>query len=257
MDSTGFFLASPETLVLILSAGFVAAYVSGIGGFGGSFILAAALTTVTGPKAVVPLIAVYALFANLGRVYIYRKDIHWNFVIRFILASLPGLWLGAQFLKWVPETYLMLLFGLLLIGALPLRRRLKQIQSEPHWGTLAAIGFIFGAVSGTAVGSGMFVIAALNTIGLHGAALLGTDAAIGIANSASRIITFAALGLLDRGTVLVGGLLGAVSIPATWMASLTVRKMGREIHAWIIEAIILCAGLFFLVSAIAMLLYPG
>ncbi|RMA40670.1 sulfite exporter TauE/SafE family protein [Rhodophyticola porphyridii] len=236
-------------LLLVAGAAFLSAFVSGVAGFGGSFVLAIVLTPIIGPRAVVPAIAVYALCANVGRVYIYRREIHWRFAFQFILSSLPGLAIGAAILKTLPEFALLAVFGVALLSAVPLRRFLKRTQFEPGISTIVAIGFVFGAASGTAVGSGMFVIAALNTFGLHGAALLGTDAVIGITNAVTRVVTFWWLDLLDARLAIIGLTMGAVALPATWLASGLVRRMDQTLHSRIIEAIIIFAGLSFLVSA--------
>lgn len=235
---------------LVMGAAFVSAFVSGVAGFGGSFVLAIVLTPILGPRAVVPAIAVYALLSNIGRLYIYRSDIHWRFAFQFIVASLPGLAIGATLLKALPENALLGLFGVVLISAVPLRRLLKRAEFQPGIATTAAIGLLFGAVSGTAVGSGMFVIAALNAFGLHGAVLLGTDAVIGIVNAVTRVITYWWLGLLDLRLAVMGLAMGAVALPATWLASRLVRRIGQALHARIIEAIIVIAGLSFLCGAV-------
>lgn len=248
-------LVDPADLALIVGAAFASAFVSGVAGFGGSFLLAIVLTPIVGPKAVVPLIAVYALCANIGRLYFYRRAIRWRLVAQFILASLPGLAVGAAFLKWVPETVLLAIFGLVLLAAIPLRRLLKRLDFKPTWQTIAVIGFVFGAISGTAVGSGMFVIAALNTFGLHGVYLMGTDAAIGIINALSRVVTFWVLGLLDLPMIVAGLLMGLVTLPASWLASLLVARLGQSRHSLVIEVVILLAGLGFVASALSRLFF--
>ncbi|MEM7446528.1 MAG: sulfite exporter TauE/SafE family protein [Pseudomonadota bacterium] len=237
-------------LILVIGAAFASAFVSGVAGFGGSFILAIALTPIIGPRAVVPVIAVYALSSNLGRIYIFRKDIHWRFAIQFIIASLPGLAVGASLLKWLPEAMLLVVFGIVLMLAVPTRRFLKRRKFEPGWKSTAAIGFVFGAVSGTAVGSGMFVVAALNTFGLHGPILLGTDAVIGIVNAFTRVVAFWWLDLLDLRLAVMGLAVGLVALPATWLASLLVRRIGQALHAQLIEVLIVIAGASFLVFAV-------
>ena len=90
---------------MIAAAAFAGAIVSGLGGFGGSFIIVVVLTPVVGPKAVIPLIAVYAICANLTRVYFYWRTIAWKSAIQFTVASLPGIYLGASFLREIPETH--------------------------------------------------------------------------------------------------------------------------------------------------------
>ena len=62
--------------------------------------------------------------------------------------------------------------------------------------TIVAFGAVFGLVSGATAGTGMFVIAGLNSAGLRGAVLLGTDAIIGFVNGTMRAGVYSALGLL-------------------------------------------------------------
>ena len=65
-------------LLIVPVAAFVAAVVSGLGGFGGALILVIILTPIVGVKAVIPLISVFATCNNLSRVFIYRKSIVWK-----------------------------------------------------------------------------------------------------------------------------------------------------------------------------------
>lgn len=254
MNESTLLLLEAGEIALVIGAAFVAAFVSGIGGFGGAFILAAALVPIVGPKAVVPLVAVYALFSNIGRLYYFRRTIHWRFAVQFVVASLPGLAVGVSFLKWVPEDILLALFGVVLLSAIPVRRMLQRARFTPSWRTTAVIGFIFGAVSGTVVGSGMFVIASLNTFGVHGPLLMGTDAAIGITNALVRAIVFWRLGLLDATIAVAGVAVGVVSLPATWLASRVVKRLGNKRHSIFIEIIIVLAGVSFLLGALSKLL---
>ena len=105
-------------------AAFFAAVLSGLGGFGGAFLLIIVLTPIVGVKAVIPLISVFAACNNLSRVFIYRKEIVWTTAIYFTLASLPGGYFGAKLLEWMAESLLLLILGLILIFAIPLGRKL-------------------------------------------------------------------------------------------------------------------------------------
>ena len=138
---------------------FAGSLISGLGGFGGSFIIVIVMTPVVGAKAVIPLIAVYAICANLSRVFIYRQTVAWAAAAQFTLASLPGIYLGARILKEIPETVFLGIMGAVLILILPARRYLRKRSFEPGLKTIAILGFLFGFMSGTAAGSGMLVIA--------------------------------------------------------------------------------------------------
>lgn len=234
---------------MIAAAAFAGALVSGLGGFGGSFIIVIVLTPVVGPKSVIPLIAVYAICANLSRVYFYWRTIAWKPAIQFTVASLPGIYLGASLLREIPDDYFLGFLGAVLILILPVRRYLKRTSFEPGNKTIAGLGLAFGFMSGTAAGSGMLVIAFFNSIGLSGPLLLGTDAVIGLANALSRSGTFYGMGLLDQRLILLGLFMGLVTFPGTWVASRLVRLMGTRAHNHLIEGLIAVAGVVFIYKA--------
>lgn len=236
---------------MITAAAFIGALVSGIGGFGGSFIIVILLTPITGPKAVIPLIAVYATCANLSRVYFYWRTIAWKPAIEFTIASLPGIYLGASFLRKIPDTYFLGLLGAVLILVLPLRRFMKRVSFKPGFKTITGLGLGFGFMSGSAAGSGMLVIAFFNSIGMSGPLLLGTDALVGLANAVTRSGMFYGMGLLDQRLILLGLVMGLVTFPGTWIASLLLGLMGTRLHFRIIEAFIAVAGVVFIYKALA------
>ena len=108
-------------ILLIAVAAFVSAVVSGLGGFGGAFVIIIVLTPIVGPKAVIPLIAVYAVCNNVSRIYIYRQTIDWRLAVQFTLASLPGVYVGAHILAVIPERALFGLLGLAIASGLVMR----------------------------------------------------------------------------------------------------------------------------------------
>ena len=118
-------------LLIVPVAAFVAAVVSGLGGFGGALILVIVLTPIVGVKAVIPLLSVFATCNNLSRVFIYRKSIVWKTAAQFTVASIPGVYFGAKILDWLPERALLSLLALTLLGAIPLGRRRPKGQVWP------------------------------------------------------------------------------------------------------------------------------
>ncbi|MEK9722142.1 MAG: sulfite exporter TauE/SafE family protein [Rhodospirillaceae bacterium] len=238
-------------IALIAGAAFLASLISGLGGFGGGFIVVIALAPIIGAKAVVPVLSVFSIWSNVARIVFYGRSAQWGLAIRFILASLPGVFLGAKFLAEVPERGFLAFIGGVLIVAVPVRRYLKRHKLEPGLKTIVVAGLIFGFVSGAAAGSGMLVIATLTTLGLQGPVLLGTDAVIGLINSLTRAGTYWTLDLLTPKLATIGALMGLATFPGAWLASLAVRRMGVKLHTLLIEALIVCGGLFFVVKAVA------
>ena len=105
-------------------------------------------------------------------------------------------------------------------------------------------------MSGATAGTGMFVIAGLNSAGLRGAVLLGTDAIIGFVNGTMRAGVYSALGLLTPQMILSGLLMGALTVPGNWVASKIVKRMGDNIHAKLTEVLIALGGVWFLGKAL-------
>lgn len=236
--------------LLIALATFAASLVSGIGGFGGGMVLAIAVSPLVGPKMILPLISVFAFFSNVSRAVVYRRTIDWRRVLLIIAASVPGLALGVVFYDWAPERVILVLLGLTLIASIPMRRALKRRDRSIGHGGLAVFGLVFGFVSGTALGSGMIIIAGLVGSGLQGPMLLGTDAVIGLLNSALRVGAFRSLDLLPNDIILAGAVMGVMTFPGTLVARAIVERMGLSRHTVMMEGILITGGLYFLWRAI-------
>ena len=251
MDSLSLDNLSYLHYAMIFLATIAAAFISGVGGFGGAFVIAFMLTPIIGVKAIVPLIAVFAFIGNLSRLAFYFRTVDWPIAGKYFLSSLPGVYIGTTIFKTLPERPLLLLFGAILILAIPLRRYLKSRSFSPGWKTIFGFGFLYGCISGTAVGAGMFVVAGLLSIGMQGPLLLGTDALIGLMNSSSRIVAFRYHGLLTNDLIITGAIMGIATIPGTWMASALVKRTKIELHSMIIEVLIVLGGIMMLVNALS------
>lgn len=230
------------------AAAFLSALVSGMGGFGGSFVLVLALSPIVGAKAVVPLIGVFALVSNIARLIAYRRDVAWRTACLIFLASLPGVWLGATFLRGLSDQGAAILLGSTLIAAVPVNRVLAMRGITLGTKGLLALGLVFGVMSGATVGSGMLAIAGLMSHGLAGAMLLGTDAALGLMSAAARLIVYREMHLLDANLVIAGLAMSAMTFPGTWIARAAVARMGMTTHRRIMEVLILGGGVFILIQ---------
>jgi len=232
-------------------AAFLASLVSGLGGVGGGFIIVVFLAPVVGPKAVIPLVAAFSIFGNLSRIFFYRREIQWSLAWQFTVASIPGVYLGAKIFYIINESLLGVLLGSTLILAVPARRFLKKRDFRYGFKTAVIFGFLFGFISGTAAGSGMFVIAGLSGLGLGGAALLGTDAAIGLINALARSAAYWSFDVLPKEIFIAGILMGLVTFPGTWIASNIVTLMGKRLHTQFIEILIIFGGVFLLYQTLS------
>ncbi len=238
-------LSLADYAIIALTA-MVASALSTMSGVGGGFVIAAVLAPIVGMKALVPLIAVEAVFSNVNRMIFYWRGVNLRVAMLVLLPSLPGTAIGADIYNALDPGAVAAILGSVLLISVPLCRVLKQRRWVAGTRTLIVVGFFFGIVSGASVGAGLAVIPLLLGAGLMGPALLGTDAVIGAFNSLFRTGTFALHGLLTLDIFIAGILIGICTVPGSWVAAQIVKRTDLRLHTLFMEALILVGGGSFL-----------
>lgn len=78
------------TLRLIRVAGFVAWFISTVGGGRGEFIYILAIAHLLGAQAVAPVVTFGNLLGVPSRIYLFRHHIDWRIVRWFLSGAVPG-----------------------------------------------------------------------------------------------------------------------------------------------------------------------
>ena len=86
--------------------------------------------------------------------------------------------------------------------------------------------------------------------GLTGMALIGTDAACGLAMHMIKTIVFGSNGVLTVQYAAIGALIGIVMIPGAYIARAILKQMPLRVHERIIDAVIVAGGFSFLARAL-------
>jgi uncharacterized membrane protein YfcA len=127
---------------------FLAIFVQSLTGFGLALVSMPLLTAVLGIRTSAPLVAVFALVAELVLLLYYRHALDLRLVWRLAFASLLGVPLGVMALRVVDERLVLMLLGVLLVAysiyAL-LSVRLPSIE-QTLWAYGA--GFLAGILGG-------------------------------------------------------------------------------------------------------------
>ena len=101
---------------LLLAAGsFLAAFISGAAGFGGSLLLLPLVTACVGPALGVPVLTIAQLMGNIARMAGGWREIDWKSVGLFSITSLPLAALGAFGFSLLPKAVVSRWIGLALI----------------------------------------------------------------------------------------------------------------------------------------------
>jgi len=239
---------SSSYLLLIAAVTFVAAIIGGMGGFGTGIMLTAVLTPILGIKAVVPILAFAGVIINMGRFWFYRRDVEWNAVKRILPIALVFLLIGTQLYRSLPPGPLAIAIGIVVLAAVPLRRWLAARNLHIGPTGLTVGGAAFGFLNGVASGMGIVLVSVLLGAGISGTAVLATDALITIVVDLARAAIFNRMSLLTEEGLVLGVLIGLVSLPGSWVASQLVNRLGKRLHILFIELLIALGGLSLIVN---------
>ncbi|WP_158280259.1 sulfite exporter TauE/SafE family protein [Spiribacter halobius] len=237
------------TILLVIAVCFGAAALSGMSGFGAGLIIALFLTPILGAKAVVPVLSVVMMINNFSRVWFFRGELHWRLIALVAGPATVTALLGAVLYDRLDSAVVQAMIGVVLIGSIPLRRYLAGRKVAPNNGVMIAFGGGFGFLSSLVVGAGILVVPLLLGAGLAGASLLATDAAIAVAVNLVKIAAFGSLETLNAELAIIALIMGACTIPGTWVAAWIVRRTDVRIHTAAVEALVVVGGAAMLVGA--------
>jgi uncharacterized protein len=198
---------------------------------------------------VVPIIAISAMFSNAARVTAFRKlvDLRWAAIA--LVVALPACALGAWLYTLLSGRGAALVIGTTLIATVPVRRLLKRRGHQ-----LGETGFftgatIWGLLMGGTTGSGVILLSLMMAVGLEGAAVIGTDAAVSVVTGVVKVGVFGLAGALTRQVILIACLIGAVTFPCTFIAKLIVERLPLHLHTALLDAVVIIGGVVMIAGA--------
>jgi uncharacterized protein len=241
-------IAWSDLPVLGLTA-LVASFVGSVAGSGGSLVLLPVLVLYYGIQAAVPIIAIANLSANLSRAVINRREIVFPVVGWFVLGAIPLNALGAWVFTIAAPATLTRALGALLIAVVVWRRVRPRppAQRSPAW--FLPLGAGFGFLEGVLGSVGPLMAPFFLAFGLVKNAYIGTDALATVAMQSTKLAVFGGARLLQPGIVAAGFTLVPFMILGTILGKRTLDLLPERLFAIMLEAIIVIAGLNFLIRA--------
>ena len=241
---------SSGQLALIAAVALSASIITAIAGVGGAIVLSFVLTPVLGPAALVQTISVAMIINNLTKINVFRKGIDWAQCLFVVACSVPGCVIGSLIYSRLSERTITVVLGFFLIGIVIFKWLLPDDTGRwPQW-TVAASSFVYGVLTGTTIGGGILLLPILMGTGLTGMALIGTDAACGLAMHIVKTVVFGSNGVLTAQYAAIGVLIGIVMIPGAYIARAILRRIPLKVHECIIDTVIIVGGLAFLWRAV-------
>src|SRR5665213_3097146 len=193
---SGFTDISFWQLALVAGVALLASVLGGVSGYGTGALMPLILVPLVGAEAVVPIIAISALFSNSSRMTAFLKYVDWRRAGIGLAAAVPTCVLGAWGYTRLSSAGAALVIGAMLIVSVPLRRHLKKRDFRVGDGGLALGSLGYGVVVGGTAGSGVILLSLLMAAGVEGAGVIATDEAISIAFGVVKISVFGMAGVL-------------------------------------------------------------
>lgn len=229
--------------ILLFIAGFITWTISTLSGGGGAMTLVPILSFMLGAQAAAPVVTVAMVVGSIGRLAIFRKSIEWSIVKWALPAAMAGASLGGYFFSILPVDWLQLALGFFLISTVAQEYfgRSRASFHVPHW----IFGPVYFCVAGLsavmgAVGPVMNVLF-LNA-GILKERMVGTKTAISLPMQGTKLISYAAFGVLAPEYILAGLVVGVGAALSNRFSKRILAGMSDQRFRYITTAFMVLAG---------------
>ena len=233
---------------MALAAFFTAVFHS-VSGLAGALLLVIVLAPFLGIKTVVRLVAVVVTISNTTRLWVFRRELVRPIFISLVTTALPGMVAGALIFVHLPVKIIALLLAIFLIISIPGRRLLKNRGIKVGRLGFAAIGPVYGVISGVTMGAGLFLAPFFLGAGLAGGQIIAMTGALGITLNITKMIVFGASPLLNISMIGVGLIMGLCTIPGAYVGRWILHRTSIRFHTLLVEGVILAGAVFFFSQA--------
>jgi len=241
---------SPPLLALILFASFVTAVLHGAIGMAGGVIMAAILAHFIGIKSAVPVMTCALIISHFSRAVMYFRDTDWKIAFRVLLFGCPTIVVGALIFGVISSKTIAIVFAVFLVASLPIKywARKNEIETGPK--LLAGASVIWGILAGNVIGPAFFLAPFLLGTGMNRLAFAGTLASITFVMNVLKLSVFGATELITYELLLLGVLIGVMTVPGNWAGRSILKKMQDRDHRLIIDflTILMIANFIYLAA---------
>lgn len=233
------------TLAIIAVLALMTSAVHGATGIAGGFLLSAALAPLIGVKPIVPLISVSLLISHSTRALLNFRNIDVKAFLSISIPAFPCIVGVALLYGKMSATLIAVFLGLVILSSIPIRRWAgsRNIKAGPR--TLHGAGAAYGLLSGASVGPGMLLVPFMLGYGLTKEAFVATLALIALVTNVTRVGVYGGSNLLDPNYVVLGILIGLVTIPGNWIGRSILRRLTNKSHAGFVDFLTVFGALNF------------
>jgi len=167
----------------------------------------------------------------------YFRDTDWQIAKRVLLFGCPMIVVGALIFSVISPRTIAIIFAVFLIASFPIKSwaRRHSVTTGPK--LLATAGAIWGMLAGNVIGPAFFLTPFLLGTGIGRLAFVGTLATVTLVMNILKLSVFGATDLLNSQILLLGVMIGVMTIPGNWVGRSILRKMKDSDHRLIIDVL--------------------
>ncbi|MFZ9160899.1 MAG: sulfite exporter TauE/SafE family protein [Aquirufa sp.] len=214
-----------------------------ISGFGSSILFVPLASLVLDFKIVLGITAVFHVFSNLSKIYLFRQGIDRNIAIKLGIPAVLFVILGAWLTNYIPQKEIemgmnIIIFCLALYLMSGHHKRLKESNSNLYLG-----GTLSGFLAGLIVTGGAIRGITLAAFNLEKDAFIATSALIDMGVDSSRAIVYIASGYFHQEHIILIPFLIVISILGSYAGKRILHYIPEKVFQYIVLGVILLTSL--------------
>lgn len=221
----------PANIALIILLALITSTIHGATGVAGGFLLTAALAPIIGVKPLVPMISVALLISHSSRAILNGKHFDKTVFLTVCLTAVPCIIAAALIYGRLSAQIISITLGGIVLASIPIRRWAMNHKIKSGHLALGSVGAVYGGLSGVSIGPGMLLVPFMLGYGLSRESFVATLATIALVTNITRVSVFGTTSMLSEQYILLGIIIGLITIPGNWLGRSVLRKITNEGHA--------------------------
>ena len=226
-------------LAMVIAAAFLTGVLHGATGMAGGIVMASILAHIVDIKIAVPVMTVALIFSHLSRSVMYARETDWPVAKRVLLFGCPTIVLGALVFGRISATTVALVFAAFLSISFPIKYWAKRHRITTGPKLLAGASMVWGMLAGNVIGPGFFLAPFLLGTGMNRLSFVGTLATVTMVMNMLKLAVFGASNLVDADVLLLGSLIGVISVPGNWIGRHILKRVRDSDHRLAIDVMTL------------------
>lgn len=240
-------LSTTLIALLIGGASFVAWFFSMLAGGGSPLVLIPLLTLLLGTQAVAPVITTGLLIGNTQRSLFFWREIDWRVTAWYLPGCLAGAVLGAYIFTQVQVDWLQIIIGVALLGMVANYWLKESFKFSDRAITIKAWYFFpvafLNSVGSALIGStGPIMNPMYFAYGLEKEAMIATKASNKAFLHIFKLLSYAALGVLEPKYIGYGLIIGLGAMPANWLGKWVLERISNDQFRQMVYAFVAVSG---------------